>query len=358
MRKSYLLASATMLGLAGSSSAATLTPLSTFGGGDGYIATGERPYLTTGDVQRGMAYNPVTKNVYVLSRNTGTGGAPEVAILDGATGAEISRTTLTGITGGTFLANKIRVAEDGAIYVSNLNTATSGSSFFKIYRYGSESALTSNSVTTAFSGTLTSGARYGDIVNIRGTGSSTQIVAGGGINNNDVVVFTTADGSNFNANVFDVGGSSDNQRLGIAFGEGDTIWAKGSQNLVRIGFTIGGSASILNTFGTALYPSGSGPLDVDPDTDHLIPMVYGAPDNTRLYDISDPTTVGVSQLLDTENWPSPNNSNASLLGDVDTYQGMVYALNTNDGIAAYYIPEPASLSLLALGGVAMLRRRK
>src|SRR5215212_215688 len=101
---------------ASSTSAAPITmdPLTTFGGGDGYIAPGERGYLPsgTGNAERGLAYNPVTNHVYVISR---TGGV-NVAVLDGNTGADVvPAQAMTGLAEGTFLASHIRVANDGAI---------------------------------------------------------------------------------------------------------------------------------------------------------------------------------------------------------------------------------------------------
>ena len=48
----------------------TINPLSSFGGGDGWLAPGEDGYgyLTTGNTERGLAYNPVTGNLLQIGR--------------------------------------------------------------------------------------------------------------------------------------------------------------------------------------------------------------------------------------------------------------------------------------------------
>ena len=95
------------IAFAGGALAAVLEPLTTFGGGDGYLAPGERSYLPsgTGSAERGLAYNPITNHVYVVSRT----GGNNVAILDGDTGAEVGVVALGGLSQGTFLASQIRV---------------------------------------------------------------------------------------------------------------------------------------------------------------------------------------------------------------------------------------------------------
>lgn len=51
--------------------AATMTALSTFGGGDGWVSPGSVPKLGTGSLERGMAYNPDSGNVLFVNWNYG-----------------------------------------------------------------------------------------------------------------------------------------------------------------------------------------------------------------------------------------------------------------------------------------------
>src|SRR5438309_1171195 len=49
------------------------------------LGPGDRPYLTTDNTQRGVAYNPVTGHVLLVNRSGGT----SVPILDAQTGADL-----------------------------------------------------------------------------------------------------------------------------------------------------------------------------------------------------------------------------------------------------------------------------
>jgi len=92
-----------------------------------------RSYVTSGTTERGIAYNPVTGDVLLVSRAAGL----QVAILSADTGAELGFLDTTGISGGTFVLSLIGVADDGAIYGANLSTSTTAPNF-TIYRWGSE----------------------------------------------------------------------------------------------------------------------------------------------------------------------------------------------------------------------------
>ena len=121
--------------------AITVSPLTTFGG-DGWLSPAEYARLGAGTARtaRGLAYNPVTKNLVLASRTTGLTG---VAVLNSTTGAESHVLDITGVTGGTFNINMVGAGEDGAIYLANLAT-TSGTSPnfvtqpFKVYRWASD----------------------------------------------------------------------------------------------------------------------------------------------------------------------------------------------------------------------------
>src|SRR5689334_23201996 len=176
MRMSTLLKFVAACGLAATvyiappAHAATLTPLTTFGGGDGWLAPGEGGYsfLGTANNERGMAYG--NGHVYLVSRN----GGNFIRILDAVTGADLGALNNTGISGGTFAVNNIAVGGDGAIYVANLTTQSTTSPY-KVYRWATEGSAP----TVAYSGDgALAGSRLGDDLAAIGSGSSTLLAAG------------------------------------------------------------------------------------------------------------------------------------------------------------------------------------
>ena len=342
---------------------ATFAPMSTFGGGDGFIAAGERSYLGTTNNERGLAYNPATNNLYLLSRST---APPSLAILNGNTGAEQQVVSLTGLTEGTFLASQVRVADDGAVYVANLATPTSSTQSFKIYRYASEAALIGNTSTLAFEGDVIAGQRYGDSFNVRGSGANTQLVAGSGGNFPNFAVFTTTNGSDFTPTTYTLAGNGDAAN-GVAFGPGNTLYVKQVNEDARLfsfAPNVANSQAQQAAFGegttTQTTPLGRlGAIDVDPANNLLagVSISGTAADSAVLYDISNPAAL---TQLDLETLPGPDNANTNVAGAVEIGNGRAYVLDTNNGLLALTVtvPEPASLAILGLGGVALLRRRR
>jgi hypothetical protein len=77
----------------------------------------------------------------------------------------------------------------------------------------------------------------------------------------------------------------------------------------------------------------------------------------RLYDIADPDN---PVLLDTKNLTTALVANGNGTGDLKFGNGMLYVLNTNNGIQAFnVIPEPASLALLTgMAAAAACYRRQ
>src|SRR5438477_11178989 len=125
MRRLALCLGCVLASSASIASASTLSPLSTFGGGDGWLAPGEGGYafLGTANNERGLAYG--NGHVYLVSRAGGT----NVRILDSASGADLGALNVTGVSGGTFAVNNAGVADDGAIYVANLTIQSTTSPF-------------------------------------------------------------------------------------------------------------------------------------------------------------------------------------------------------------------------------------
>ena len=91
-----LAAGVAVLSLSGSwcskANAQTLTALTTFGS-NGWLAPGSNPYVTTDNSQRGLGWNPVTKNIVLPSRS----GGNFVAIINGTTGIVTGTLNTTGV---------------------------------------------------------------------------------------------------------------------------------------------------------------------------------------------------------------------------------------------------------------------
>src|SRR5947207_1159673 len=143
-----------------------MAPLSTFGGGDGWLAPGEGGYtfLGTANNERGIAFG--NNHLYLVSRTGGT----NVRILDGVTGADLGGLNVTGVTGGTNAVNQAAVSVDGTIYVANL-TVNNTTTAYKVYSWANEASAP----TTAVNATgILAGSRLGDSLAAIGSGSSTR----------------------------------------------------------------------------------------------------------------------------------------------------------------------------------------
>lgn len=359
----------------GSLQAATLTALSTFGGGDGWIAPGDHPRVANDNNQRGLAYNPVSGNVLLVSRTGGT----FVQKFDGVTGADNGTLDVTGVSGGTFALNAIGVAGDGAIYAANLTTNSTGAtSPYKIYRWDDESAVPS----VAFSGG-TVAARLGDTLDVIGSGSNTRIVAGhntAGFNN--FSIFTTVDGENYAGNAVTIAGPpnppAQSFHLGITFTDNDTVIGRGNNNITTVVdinpglLTAGQVATNGLAPGSTLRPMdyvvlGNGiPVWAVQQTNGNS-LTPGANSRLFVYDLSDPNNpVEIAQGNNTLLAPANANGNASgavAIGKTTYRKAIIYSLDTNNGIQAFElttVPEPTSLVLCGMGVCLMgaLRGRR
>jgi len=350
--------------------ASTLAPLTTFGGGDGWLAPGDNAadFVNAGtNTERGLAYNPVTGNLLLASR----AGGNNVRILDSATGNDLGGLTMTGgetITGGTFAINQVRVGTDGAIYVANLASPVGATVPFKVYRWANENAATTP--TLAYTSTSITGGRLGDNFDVFGGGTGTVFTSGESASTgtgarNGYAIFTTTDGSTYNGSLITFGtppAAGDFNR-GITFLDAaDEVLGRGSPGSTR-NTTYSGSAGTL-----AGSPAMAGFM-VDYAVVGGVPLlatldISGATgtNTVRLYDMTDPSApvLDATANLTTSFVSSAGSVGSITFGAITGNTATLYALNVANGIQAFtvtVIPEPsgAALSLLAL---AALRRRR
>ncbi len=301
------------------------------------VNAGTRTYMTTDNTQRGMAYHALSNQVLVVSR----AGTPSINQVNASTGANVTNLNMTGVGGQPteqFPISAIGVADDGAIYVCNLANITSGGGF-AIYRWADADPATV--ATIAYGPDNPAGARIGDTFAVQGSGVNTKLIAStrsGTI----VVVFTTADGVTFTANIVDAGlaptpAPAGFAGLGLTSGSGDSFWAtSGGFQLRKVVYDISnGTNDVVVSVG------GQTGNNIGADEANGFVAAIGTgdvPSNLRMLDVSNPAANAV--LVDQEFFGS-DNDNANGTGAVafDVSGGRVFALDSNNGlIALKYAP--------------------
>jgi hypothetical protein len=326
------------------------------------LAPGDRSYLTTDNTQRGMAYNAATGNLLLVNR----AGGVSINKIRASDGADMGTLSLGSgiVTGGTFAANLVGVAGDGAIYLGNLSAPASPAlASFKLYKWDNEASAAPSLV---YSGSVTdTSARFGDTLAVRGSGATTQVLLGGRASQfAGLLTATDASATVFGASQISVSApmvsaSNGPMGLGLAFGGANDFWATTSGGPVY-NFSLETGAT-LHTLTTPVVPLTLINLGVDASRGLMatINLVSGH-DEFTLFDISNPSEL---KTLDLELFGS-NNANGNGVGAVAFGGDMVFALGTNNGIMAMSlvaVPEPAEVALLSavlLGGFAVCRRRQ
>lgn len=295
------------------------------------LAPGATPWLNTDNSQRGLSYNPVNGHVLVISRTEGN----KVYVLDGQTGQALHTLNIdtSVVFGGTFVVNMIGVADDGAVYICNLTTDAAASSF-NIYKWADDGPDT---VPQAVYIGDPGGGRWGDNFDVRGAGAETQLLAAQR-NGKSFAVFTTTDGSTFEPTLLTVDDASDgNFGLGVTFGPGNTFFGKATgQSLRHVEFDFASSSGITLHNYTTQIPGTVAPIAWDNVNKFLAGVAFENPDNVRLYDFGD---MDNPALIDQE-FCAADNPNLNGTGQADFGSGMLFVLNSNNGISAYTVKKP------------------
>ncbi len=377
--------------------AALLTPLTSFGGTDGWRApnevvtgdlagtatSGQYNFLKTTSLERGIGYNPVTGNIYIASRSTSGQG---VRILSGTTGADIGVLANSGtgtVTGGLITMVKVGAADDGAIYVdnavSNVGTSSPG---LKIYKWASEGAA---APTLFFNGNVAGmpgTPRVGDTMDVDGSGANTRIALGnqgGGTvpSGGYVIIDATATAtavSSFSPTAI----TNQTFNRGITFaGTVNDVWGRGQDQVAlkettyTLGSSVGGNSAAGPTFATAQQPIDYINIQGVPYLAVLDLVTTGTSSSSfgpivRIYDMTTPLT----PVLVATGSTVPNGTsltNAAGLGQIvwggSSVSGpdlvtTLYAMATNQGIQAFQfsvplaaVPEAGAFAAVGLVGL-------
>ena len=353
--------------------------LSSFGGGDGWLATGEAPpdmsssVLTAGNTERGLAYSRNSNHLYVASRAEAPG---HIYVLDATTGNRVGELNIDFaiVNGGLFTLNMVRVGADGAIYVGNLTDNTgSASKPFKVYRWIDE-ASQPELVFSGDGGLATPSTRLGDTLDVIGGGANTLLVAGYGnttaITGENGYYLIRPDVANPTASAVLVNGTGDGDfRSGVTFLDEFTVWGTSGGSGVRrtkYSGTVGGV--IAGTLEGTLNLTGNNERAMDYAVINGVPLLATIESSTgnrvHIYDVSDPAVrlELASMDLSTFFTTNANGTGSIAWGNISGNTATLYAMNTNNGIQAFSIqvvPEPAGAALLivAAGFVQFMRRR-
>ncbi len=319
---------------------ATMTPLAGFGV-NGWIAPGSTPYLTTGNTERGISYNPATGNVLVVARQNVGGVSNNVHVIDGATGAGLYQLDNTGISGGTFAINMVDVDASGAIYACNLST--SAGSAFKVYKWDDEVLGQTTPPTVAYDA-ISGVTRTGDSFAVTGgSGGNPAQFAAAGSNNISASNFVVGplDGSNASTAYLSVPGTgtaSNDYRLSLTFIDQNTLI--GNQGgLARLTSFAGGTATL-----AASIPLGSSArrgMDYAVIGNTPVLAVIDTNSSTvAVFDITDPTApIELASANATTGTLSGNINGAGAVawGTISGTSATLYAMSTNQGIQAFTV---------------------
>ncbi|MEY4387054.1 MAG: hypothetical protein RLY20_2337, partial [Verrucomicrobiota bacterium] len=324
------------------------------------------PGMTTnGNDMRGVAIASLTTNVLISSRvggtNQGVNLTPNhVNVVDFGTGTNLLAQLKTVPSGSQFNLDKVGVADDGKVYGCNLTTGPTGvNQYFKIYQWPSESDTTTEALyvfdsTNYFNAsvTLTNSFawRMGDYMDVRGSGTNTEIVVvGNSATSTNLVIFRPTDAAltNFLPIIIPtpVAGISF-AGSGVAFeGTNNAVWCRqnASQNTRRLAYnpnTLTSSYTHTNTVDQSVcqglkYISLNGInmlATVQPSS------TVNAAHRARVFQIPGTPTGAFVSLLNAATIPQlPGSLNGNALGQVDSRYGHIAFAAPGYGVAFYRV---------------------
>lgn len=295
-------------------------------------------YLSTSNLERGMAYGKVGGNdrIYLASRNNGS----FVYIFNAATGDSVGTLITAGVSGGTYPLNDVEVSQDGQIFLGNLTTNVSTSPF-KVYRYVTESD--SPRAVINYSNAALGALRFGDKFTVTGSASDNSLRLWAlSASSNKLVMFTTKDnGATFKDSVIALSNGNLAATPSLSPNYDNTkIYIK-SNSLPVYSYDMTGKA--IDTLSTDIVPIAANAIRYFETGGRKFIATYNwgtvGKETFRLVDITSGLKTG--RLLYTS--PSAGAAaNSGGVGDLDLQKNSdgtfnIYYLASNNGLEAYKI---------------------
>ncbi len=313
--------------------------------------------------QRSIAYHALSNQVLVVSRTNFVTGStnPMIHVLDASTGANLYTLDTSMVTEGAagtpaLSLVSIDVADDGAVYAANVSVSTSAVNKFRLYRWPDSA---NNQVgTLVYDGVpngLDNTPRWGDTLRARGTGTGTEVIADSS-DGNWFAVLTPTDSSmtaftcTVHSNLYS-GGSIGRS---LQFGNANSYWEKRKAvGLQQSTYDTTAFSYVTVNTNFSNFPSTLGPvgLRLSAQSNWVCGIDFvssgSTPDTLDLYEVSDLST---PLLLAKYGFPTNHQGNPNFIGQVLFGGTNVYAIDGNNGIAAFtWVPFRPALNIVQSG---------
>jgi hypothetical protein len=276
---------------------------------------------------------------------------------------------MTGVSGGAVVLTQIRTDADGRIYLVNVASPASATSPFKVYRWDTEASAP----VVVYSGVPLTGARLGDSFDVIGSGNNVRMVAGYSnspavTGNTGYAVFNvdSTNANNFLSTHYAFGAPNTvagNFRLGLTFTSSrDSIMGTQGSTGGRLTSIAGGVGSFVSN--QTLSSASERHMDFTViDGVKVLATMDSISSLARIYDMTNESAPALLASVDLTGTDLSNGDGTGNLawGAVSGKNATLYGVNTNNGVFAYnvtVVPEPATMTALALGLAAVARRRK
>jgi hypothetical protein len=307
--------------------------------------------------ERTIAYNAPSNQLYVVQRS---GSKVTIYALNATNGAFLYNLNTNGYayTGNIPLCG-IAVADDGAIYACNNDTAGTGNPILKVYRWANSDPGTTPQL--VYSGDPLGGvnARWGDALDARGSGLNTVLLTDDHQPNTtnpsllpDIFVLTPNGSMNTFTGKVCALDQNNNPPFSSTIGHtlqfdpsGTNFWFKHwdqalAKNSYNPSSPNGGPATFLASYNG--FPATAGPATQLFSKKLLTVLdfngvVGSSPDQLELYDFSNPSS---PIMVASNGFPANCVTNANRIGQIIMTTNYVFAIDANNGLLAMQLVVP------------------